>query len=52
MEAMFEDDLMDEEIHKFVLNMTPYSNGEGSQTWIMDSQQPTGGHCSTVGARC
>jgi hypothetical protein len=32
MEAMFEDDLMDEELQEFILNMTPYPNGEGIQT--------------------
>jgi hypothetical protein len=33
---------MDEELQEFILNMTPYPNGEGIQTRILDSQQPTG----------
>jgi hypothetical protein len=32
MDAMFEDDLMEEELQEFILKMTPYPNGEGNQT--------------------
>jgi hypothetical protein len=35
MEVMFEDDSMEEELQEFILNMTPYPNGEGN--WSSDS---------------